>query len=109
MLRPNVGIACFLQKGSLCGDLMPKLLSLLDVDPKDTPIKVIVKRKPLSQADENRNTNTNSNIGSMFFSMQSKINTKLDAIKNIDKKVVKNRFNTNVESLKEQMRAILDG
>ena len=109
MLRPNAGIACLSQKGSSCRDLMPELLSLPDVDPKHTPIKVIVERKPLSQADENRNTNTNSNIGSRFVSVQSKIDTKLGAIKNIDKKAVKNWFNTNVESLKEHMRAIADG
>jgi len=82
---------------------MPELLSLPDLDPKDAPMKVIVQRKPLSQTDENTTT------GSRFGNVQSKIDNKLGAIKNIDKKAVKNWFNTNVESFKEHMRVLADG
>lgn len=88
---------------SSCRDLMPELLSLPDLDPKDTPMKVIVQRKPLSQTDENTTTS------SRFSNVQSKIDNKLGAIKNIDKKAVKNWFSNNVESFKEHMRVLADG
>lgn len=113
--KSDVGTACLLQKGSSCRDLMPELLSLPDLDPKEAPIKVIVERKPLSQTDENTNTNTNTDnkLGATWNNklgnVQSKIDNKLGAIKNIDKKAVKNWFNTNVESFKEHMRVLADG
>ncbi|KAG0583641.1 hypothetical protein KC19_3G151300 [Ceratodon purpureus] len=98
-------------KGSSCRDLMPELLSLPDLDSKDAPIKVIVERKPLSQTDEN--TNTDNKLGATWNNklgnVQSKIDNKIGAIKNIDKKAVKNWFNTNVESFKEHMRVLADG
>ena len=90
---------------------MPELLSLPDLDSKDAPIKVIVERKPLSQTDEN--TNTDNKLGATWNNklgnVQSKIDNKIGAIKNIDKKAVKNWFNTNVESFKEHMRVLADG
>jgi hypothetical protein len=90
---------------------MPELLSLPDLNPREAPMKVIVERKPLSQTDENKHAhgNGNMNLGGRFGNVQSKIDNKLGAIKNIDKKAVKNWFSTNVESLKEHMRVLADG
>ena len=82
---------------------MPELLSLPDLDSKEAPTKVIVERKPLSQTDENTSS------GGRFGNVQSKIDNKLVAIKNIDKKAVKNWFSNNVESFKEHMRVLADG
>lgn len=93
------------QSSTSCRDLMPELLSLPDLDPKDTPMKVIVERKPLSQTNENSTTPS----GGRFGNVQSKIDDKLVAIKKIDKKAVKNWFSTNVESFKEHMRVLADG
>ncbi|XP_024381244.1 uncharacterized protein [Physcomitrium patens] len=94
--------------GSSCRDLMPELLSLPDLDPKDqSPIKVVVEKKPTWQsryADENA-----PNSGGRFGNVQSKIDNKLGAIKNIDKKAVKNWFNTNMESFKVHMKNLADG
>lgn len=91
--------------GSSCRDLMPELLSL--PDPKDQSLKVIVEKKPSWQsryADENA-----PNSGGRFSNVQNKIDNKLGAIKNIDKKAVKNWFNTNMESFKVHMKNLADG
>lgn len=106
--KADVGIVLTMQHGSSCRDLMPELLSLPDLDPKDqSPIKVVVEKKPTWQsryADENA-----PNSGGRFGNVQSKIDNKLGAIKNIDKKAVKNWFNTNMESFKVHMKNLADG
>lgn len=82
---------------------MPELMSLPDPDPKVEQVveRVIVMEKPQQQvfADEN-------NSGGRFSNVQSNIDKKLGAIKNIDKVAVKKWFNTNMESLKEHIRVL---
>lgn len=92
-----------MQNGSSCRDLMPELMSLPDPDPKveQDMERVTVMEKPQQQvfADEN-------NSGGRFSNVQSNIDKKLGAIKNIDKVAVKKWFNTNMESLKEHIRVL---
>ena len=98
---------------------MPELLSLPDPDPRENHsrekhirethtrenhTRVIVQAKP---NDENNFQDENTTSG-RFGSVQSNIDKKLGAIKNIDKKAVKQWFNTGMDSLKEQLRVLAD-
>lgn len=101
---------------------MPELLSLPDPDPRENHTRenhirethsreirirenhsrVIVQEKP---NDDNNFQDENTTSG-RFGSVQSNIDKKLGAIKNIDKKAVKQWFNTGMDSLKEQLRVL---